>query len=281
MSFMVSRFIPRVLSCLLCLLALTFVLQPAAALAQEMPDGEVGCSCHSAETEAWQQSPHALAAQHDSSLPLATCEDCHGSYVRGHPEEGVMSLSASVDKCQTCHTSTFEQWDVSVHAQAGVQCTGCHLSHSQTLRLSDETLCQSCHREDVNDSFHLTHQVSDVACISCHPAPSANSDEEIPAPNHDFVGISGDKCIECHSESIGQERIDIKLSVGEMSPVELVTLANRVPDLTTKLRNAEVVERSMAATSVMALGLGTGMGGVLGVIFVIAIGLVIQRRAKS
>jgi formate-dependent nitrite reductase cytochrome c552 subunit len=75
---------------------------------------------------------------------LVTFEDCHGPYVEDHPKTGTMQLTVDSAICETCHTTTFDQWAGSLHAQSGVQCIGCHLSHSQTFRLTDEALCGTC-----------------------------------------------------------------------------------------------------------------------------------------
>jgi hypothetical protein len=267
---------------------LLIVLLPGLALAQADPDQE-GCGCHSAETEAWQHSPHALAAIGNDNLPFATCEDCHGSYVRGHPDDGTMALTVDSKVCRDCHDGTFGQWDESVHAEAGVQCIGCHLPHSQTLRLSDQDLCNSCHREALNDNFHIAHDYSDVSCISCHPAPqtepqiteAATGDilVKIPAPNHDFVTVSANSCVECHSQEIGQNSTFESVRY-EMAPVKLVEMAERVPVLTAELKAAEQEKGTLAATSVVSLGLGIGTGGVLGILFVLVVGFVAQRRSK-
>jgi hypothetical protein len=219
---------------------------------------------------------------------MATCEDCHGPYVRGHPDDGVMALTVDSDVCDTCHAGTFDQWEGSVHAQAGVQCISCHLSHSQTLRLSDETLCLSCHRDSVGDNFHLAHQLSDVTCTNCHPAPStdpsvgtAAAGATIPAPDHDFVGIAGDSCVDCHRQFIGKEQVTTTLAASDMEPVKLVALASSVPELTAKVKTLETEELALATTSVTALGLGTGVGGVLGIVFVLAVGYVMQQRRSD
>ena len=128
--------------------------------------------CHQAEVQDWQTSPHAGAMTsmdpaaltqcqenqgtdctclscHTSSFdPTAqtvphegvTCEACHGKFVEGHPENGEMKLSVDSSVCSECHTETHNSWENTAHAQAGVQCIGCHRSHTQNLRLDDEAL---------------------------------------------------------------------------------------------------------------------------------------------
>jgi hypothetical protein len=271
------------------LLACLWLAQPTLLWAQDAPQGETGCSCHSAETEVFAQSPHALAGSEHSGLPGVTCEDCHGPYVRGHPDDGVMALTVDSDVCSACHTTTFDQWQHSVHAESGVQCIGCHMSHSQTLRLSDEKLCLSCHRDATADSFHFSHRLGEIGCTDCHLAPagpttvqslSAETVVTIPAPNHDFVHVSGDTCLYCHRGNIGNAPVATSLNTSEMTPVKLVAMADRVPELTAKLETAEKENHSLATISLLALAVGIGVGGVMGMIFVLVVGYVTQRRAK-
>ena len=103
-------------SCLVLLLSL--LLPTALWAAPPIPAGAEKCAkCHTQETDAWQNSPHAKAG-----MPGATCEGCHGPYVEGHPEAGTMQLTVDSSICQDCHNSTYAQWQNSTHAQAGVQC---------------------------------------------------------------------------------------------------------------------------------------------------------------
>ncbi len=282
--------------CLLCaagLLACLALALPTTAWAQVEPQNEEGCGCHSAETEAWEQSPHGQPGV--DGLPAATCEGCHGPYVRSHPDDGVMALSVDSDTCVACHADTANQWQGSMHAAAGVQCIGCHLSHSQTLRLSDETLCLSCHRDDVESGFHLAHRLGDVACTDCHLSPpdeasvaktmSGATVVTIAAPNHDFAAISGDKCVDCHAQRLdGDQAINssVKMLVSsDGANPDGVNAANTAPQLTAKLKTVESEKRSLVATSVMALGLGIGIGGVMGMILVLAAGYITQKRSST
>ena len=144
-------------------------------------------------------------------------------------------------------------------------------------------------REALNDNFHIAHEYSDVSCISCHPAPQTEPEiteattgdilVTIPAPNHDFVTVSANSCVDCHSQEIGQNATiqNVRYNV---APVELVEIAERVPVLTAELKAAERENGTLAATSVVSLGLGIGTGGVLGILFVLVIGFVAQRRSK-
>lgn len=257
---------------------------PAQVSAQAEIDEE-GCGCHTVETMAWQDSPHAEAALQSGGLPAPTCEGCHGEYVRGHPDEGLMRLTVDSSVCSDCHSDTFDQWQHSMHAQENVQCIGCHLSHSQTLRLTDEKLCVSCHEESQEDVFHSAHGSADVSCTDCHVTPASKANFTIDltsgrvqvsqSPTHDFSEVAASSCVDCHAANIRGDK------VGEDTDgavTELMTIANRVPELSTRLKEAEKENRTLATVSYVALGLGIGVGAVMGMVLVLAVGYVAQRK---
>ena len=215
----------------------------------------------------------------------ATCEDCHGPYVEDHPEAGVMQLTIDSSACKKCHASTFKQWQESIHAQNGVQCIGCHLSHSQSFRVSDDKLCASCHRERLDTA----HGQADVSCIDCHLSPT-NSHQEvslvssrggegetsIPAPDHDFTAVMSKDCVNCHGQEVHRE----DLQVANVRSVSNVSCEPE-PELIAKLENAEQTNQSLMTMTPVSLGLGIGIGGMLGVIFMLVIGYINQGITKQ
>jgi hypothetical protein len=155
------------LSC--CLIGLLSLVLSNSTLAAppDMGGAEKCTECHEQEVDAWQDSPHARASAESGGLG-ATCEACHGRYVEDHPETEVMRLTVDSSMCKECHTNTFQEWTDSSHARAGVQCIGCHLSHSQAFRLTDDALCGSCHQDRAGNFDETCHGVADVACTDCH-----------------------------------------------------------------------------------------------------------------
>jgi len=256
----------------LCLL----LLNTAVASAQDtMPENEAGCGCHSLERETWEMSPHATLL--DNGQPAAACETCHGAYVRGHPEEGLVTIKTDSSACIECHDTTAAQWEGTIHAEAGVQCIGCHVAHSQNLRLEEEQLCRSCHHESLDDPLHTAHWLADATCTSCHLS------EEVPAHNvalastdpalgfvstpvHDFITVSAAKCLDCHREQVttGQPA-----NASYTTRQELLTTAAEAPILRTRLQEAENSERTLALLSPLTLGFGMSLGGILGIAFVL------------
>jgi hypothetical protein len=297
-----------------------FALFSAAALAdaptplQEDP-GQCAL-CHQEEVQDWQASPHAGAMSamdpaalaecreneganctcltcHNSSFdPSAqkvphegvTCEACHGQFVEGHPENGEMKLSVDSLVCSECHTDTHQSWETTAHAKAGVQCIGCHRSHTQNLRLDDEVLCKSCHRDRLEDSGHAAHLTTGVSCIDCHtsPATMTSADGQL-VSSHTFA-VAKDSCASCHGETFheGQSMAGQAAALGAAVEPALgqATTAGETP--------AEVVadqanRRWLQGATALSFGLGIGFGAMVGVVFVLVIGLIIQRpwRTKS
>lgn len=261
------------------LLAALFALALAApVLAEEplSPEDEKSCSCHSAEKETWQMSPHAeLMAD---GQPAATCERCHGAYVRGHPDEGTIRLETDASVCSDCHEKTTGEWENTIHAEAGIQCTSCHVSHSQDLRLAEEMLCESCHRDAVQDSLHVAHWLGDAGCTSCHVdepshAPAQGIASSDPAamlmgtPRHDFVAVSTGKCLDCHADAVtngGEPKGKYAVRT------TLLKTAAEAPVLRSALAAAEQNNRTLALLNPVSLGFGISIGGLLGIVFMLA-----------
>jgi formate-dependent nitrite reductase cytochrome c552 subunit len=257
------RWLP--LSCLALLLCL---LLPAIVLADSPPCAK----CHEDETVAWQDSPHA-----DAAAGAVTCEDCHGAYVKDHPETGIMQLGVDSASCQKCHSETHQQWQASSHGQANVQCISCHLSHSQQFRLTDEALCQSCHHTQLNDFAHNTHAGADLTCTDCHlstPPPDAADPASAAetAPNHSFE-VTSQACIDCHEQEASQAAFR---PVNRPNPPD----EQRLTVLTGKLDSIEQSNQWLKGLSVAGLGLGLGIGGMLGIVFVMIAGRFSQGRVK-
>jgi len=262
---------------------------PSITLADPpQPTGVDKCAkCHEEETEAWQNSVHAKSVTVADDLPGATCEACHGQDTGDHPDNDSMSLRVDSSMCGDCHTSTFNQWEDSRHAQAGVQCIGCHMSHSQVLRLTDEALCAACHHDQTRDDFHAAHAIAETACTDCHLSTATHDTLDgtkavagpSPAPNHDFADISADKCVGCHRSDI-RTQSSSDLAVEWVTRAELIARADREPNLATELERVQQSNRTLQIMAPVSLGLGLGIGAMLGIIFILVISRLSQRRQK-
>lgn len=261
----------------------------APTLDEEEAETKPCSSCHSIEAETWQRSQHANQI---TGSPAASCTDCHGAYVRGHPESGVMELLVDSSNCGTCHDDTYDQWTHSLHASEGVQCISCHNSHDQELRLTDEKLCSSCHQEAVDDSLHVAHWENDVACTNCHLTDSPTHSSvasSVPfmavtmAPSHDFVTVSATMCLECHRNDVlddeGSGNDGVSANGNEVAVKLTAPAANSSPVLTSKLASAEKSNQFLTMLSTINLGFGIGIGGILGMLFVL-VGAAINKRGE-
>lgn len=307
---------------LLCgsLVALLILGLSASALAgppEPQYKGPEQCAaCHQPEMEAWQNSAHAQAMTaleqahelscaegdeqcsdclrcHTTDFDAAagtfayggvTCEACHGPYVEGHPQAGVMQLTVDSSVCQDCHADTFQQWETSSHGEAGVQCIGCHLSHSQEFRLTDEALCGSCHGDRLDDFAHTAHSTAGVGCVDCHASsapPAEVAGETVVravAPSHSFI-VSSEACVGCHGESIHEEAW--RAPEDPARNVRLLAMAESAPELAARLKTVEKTNKSLETMTFVSLGLGIGIGGMMGIVFMLVVGYIIQGRAKK
>ncbi len=269
--------------------------------------------CHTQEAESWSGSAHAFALDSaEESLRVAcsseksfmdctclechttgyqeetgtfthsgvTCEACHGPYSDDHPQNGAMFLAGDSIMCQNCHANTHREWQNSPHGQANVQCIGCHQVHSQDLRLENVSLCESCHREQHGDDVvHTVHSSVGIACADCHlPSvqaahPAAELDVFVSrelAANHGFDTPAAGTCVNCHAQN------------SSMHPaVDAAAASDRADRLALEFHETQKGARTWQTLSFVTLGAGLGMGGMLGAVFVLAVGFVYRGRSRS
>ncbi|GAB4402407.1 MAG: hypothetical protein Kow00123_12720 [Anaerolineales bacterium] len=284
-----------------CILALVVLMAfSSAALAQGPAPTYKGpdqcAACHSAEARAWQNSTHAKATSavppdadraclrcHTTAFDASEgtcaykdveCEACHGPYVEGHPRSTVMKLPADSSACQECHAKTYEQWQATPHAALNVQCIGCHDAHSQSLRLPADQLCTSCHRAKLDSFPHSEHNSLGIECTVCHVPLNHSGQAGVVlastgggnAPNHTFTPPA-EACVGCHAQGT------VPMTAGETQPDPAKVLADQ-------LEAAERENTSLRNLAIVTLGVGLGIGGVLGVVAILLIGYIAQRRGK-
>jgi hypothetical protein len=63
--------------------------------------------------------------------------------------------------------------------------------------------------------------------------------------------------------------------------VRLLAMADRAPELVAELEAAEQTNQSLRVMTLVSLGLGIGIGGMMGIVFMLVIGYVAQGRAKQ
>ena len=296
------------------------IAAPAALADQPSPVDPQTCAlCHQSEVRDWSTSPHAGAfhalsghesmscpegsdadcdclschtSGFDGATPVpftngVTCEACHGPLVTGHPETGEMPLDVDSSVCSTCHADTHAEWETTPHGEAGVQCIGCHRSHTQDLRLEDQVLCESCHAERLKDSGHVAHAQAEVSCIDCHTSPAATAafalaGDSMPSPSHLF-SVDTASCESCHGERFHDvttgDTIADQTWNATLSGAASQTMAREIAAAETV---AEASNRQwLQSATLISFGLGIGVGGALGIIFVLIAGFLLQRVGRS
>ena len=248
---------------------------------------EEGCGCHAPEKSAWEMSTHGQIKTNGE--PVAACETCHGVYTRGHPERDMLPLDTDSSVCIDCHETTAHEWEGTIHATAGVQCIGCHVAHSQDLRLGNQAQCESCHREAVQDPLHTAHWLGDVPCTHCHMAGQSTTGGQlasadfsvalVSAPSHDFVTVSAKNCLDCHATEV-QRGVSAE-PADYIKRLDVIQAAAEAPVLRADLAAAQQTTRMTALFVPMSLGFGVSIGGVFGIAFVmVAAGWSRRRGGK-
>jgi len=203
---------------------------------------------------------HATGYNPNTGMPIAegvTCESCHGTYKEGHPQTDMMPVDPAAERCGVCHTTTYQEWQLSGHGQRGVKCASCHAVHSQGLLFATSTaLCATCHGDRAEDYAHATHAQHGVMCADCHmyrppDGPMAGGS----APTGHLFSVESQACTQCHTrDSIHSRRQEFALP-GEAN----VSLLQRISVL-----EAQVGEMRADARRNLILGsIGGALGGLL------------------
>lgn len=248
-------------------------------------------ACHKAAYQEWKESDHAHSMSSPAFIEALSragnptyCRTCHATGydpVQGIVEyEGVSCLAchdrsehgtvnASSEVCGQCHSGThapdYDQWLVSDHASANVQCSACHQGHSAELRMGDSTkLCQSCHSDMSGTSVHGQ---ADIACTECHMHAGETVLDSLSGTKsgagHTFT-IPPEVCASCHGMT---HSLDPKNTVGtSVSGDALSSLT--IEDLS-----------DLEARAERNLNLGLTGGGIGGLALGILIPWVLYRRS--
>jgi len=216
---------------------------------------------------------HATGYNPNTGMPVAegvTCESCHGTYRTGHPQTDMMPVDPAAERCGVCHTSTYQEWQLSGHSQRGIKCASCHAVHSQGLRFPTSTaLCAACHGDRAEDFAHAAHAQHGVTCADCHMyRPPQESLSGGTSPTGHFFGVTSEACTQCHTRDTIHSRRQEFAPATEAS----VALLQRLSALE---KQVEDLQGSVARN--LALGLiGGALGGLL--VGVLVTMLLLRRR---
>jgi predicted CXXCH cytochrome family protein len=204
-----------------------------------------------------------------------TCESCHGPLQPGHPAQ-VQPVQPDANLCAQCHKTTKDEWQASVHSQAGIQCQDCHNPHSQTRKAESVTaLCTNCHK-DRGDSFtHGTHANAGLECSNCHMYSSPRDNDPIDGlvPTGHTFSVGSDACIGCHQDTVHSRNEIVKLTgeVAELQNEDLGTLQQQKVALEDKVATLET-------RSTVRLYTGLAQGAIVGLIMGGAAAWIVSKR---
>jgi predicted CXXCH cytochrome family protein len=198
--------------------------------------------------------------------PGVTCAACHGVTPAEHPPDPVL-VDPGVRVCADCHTTTFTEWEHSLHGEQQLACTTCHTPHNQALRFETaDALCLNCHDEARDDYAHITH--TEQACVDCHWYRAAGETEHIMTGNLMPTGhdnrVETRTCVDCHA--------NLALENGEITAVAssdthpFLEAQLRIEELEAEVQTAKAQGENQAAVQLIqglllggvAMGLGYG-----------------------
>ncbi len=202
----------------------------AAGVPSHPVENPTDCAeCHKDEYRQWQTSPHANASLVTAFLnEWATrgrpsyCMSCHASgydprtqdyvfegvvcsnchYVTGSTEHppGPVEIATDSAVCGQCHSGehapTYDEWLVSSHASAGIDCADCHTPHNNGLILDNvNSTCESCHEEAKTDDIHMGESMN---CVDCHMVKREQQNGVFTAATGHSMLIDPGICADCH-----------------------------------------------------------------------------------
>jgi len=110
------------------------------------PDYSLCSTCHKTTTDEWR------ASQHGQAGPPIQCQACHNPHSQSPIAATVTEL------CSNCHKERGTSFTHSTHANAGLECSNCHMYTSPRTQDPIEGLIPTGH----------TFSVGSEACVGCH-----------------------------------------------------------------------------------------------------------------
>lgn len=153
-------------------------------------------------------------------------ENSGGEWLKEHPQLLIANYAAlsdikhhphhslSYDEKAKTHPHIVEEWSVSAHAKAGVNCGGCHVgSENQWMDKPPVENCESCHQKETEHFYggkhgmRLAHGLSPMTPAQARlPFKEGASNEELTCNSchgsHDYnrVEASYSSCLSCHND---------------------------------------------------------------------------------
>ncbi len=252
-------------------------------------------NCHQKEYQMWVTSPHSQASLNDvfrkeyaAEGRPSFCMGCHssgydpksGAYVyegvvcttchytennAKHPTAPfkIAKESAACGRCHSgAHAPTYDEWLISKHSAAKIDCVDCHTPHNNGLRMDDiNATCSNCHKTAITDKVHMG---ANTSCVDCHMKKEVSENGIFAVKTGHSMQIDPATCSNCHG--------DIHKLQPKTTVVDNPEDKSKIQDL-----QSEVSDLQVSAQENMATGLA---GGAIGVMFVAGLGLAILRRRR-
>lgn len=260
-------------------MGITQAAVPASAQVRQV-ENPVDCAeCHEQEYSTWQGSPHANASLNNTFLQQfaadgrpsfcmschasgfdprteeylfegVTCSNCHYVTSSAQHPPGPVEVASDSAVCGQCHSGahapSYDEWLVSSHSAAGIDCADCHTPHENGLLLGDvNATCGSCHEEALVDEIHMGE---DMTCVDCHMTQRVTREGVLVTELRHTLGIDPGICAECHGNTHLLSFGDTRLSDQERSELEtLQAEVDRLQDRATQNLNSGVVGGAIGA----------------------------------
>lgn len=267
---------------------------PASAAVRPVENPTECAECHEAEFRIWQTSPHANASLNENFLQMYAadgrpnyCMSCHASGYDPRTQEyefegvvcsnchfvtsdaphppGPVEVADASEVCGTCHSGahapTYDEWLVSSHSTAGIDCADCHTPHDNGLVLEDvNTTCGSCHEEALVDEIHMGE---DMNCVDCHMSRRVSENGVQMVQTGHTMGIDPAICANCHGNTHLLSSGGPRLSDEEASQVALL--------------EKEVMQLQTTASQNLNSGI---VGGAIGALVLVIVVFVVIRLGR-
>jgi predicted CXXCH cytochrome family protein len=192
------------------------------------------------------------------------CSSCHKLTTEAEHPPAPVDIGDASTVCGQCHSGahapTYDEWLVSDHKKAGVDCVDCHTPHNNgLLRGEVNATCADCHQETLVDEVHMNQEMT---CVDCHMNRRTTENGIHVVSTGHTMSIDPAVCSECHG------------NIHELSVKE----SHRPAEETSQIENLETKVTDLAKQAEDNRNSGI-IGGALGMlILVIALALVMRLR---
>ena len=257
--------------------------------------------CHQEQHANWISSPHANSSLNDrfrkeyaklnqpsycmschaSGYDIATnkyvfegvvCSTCHYTENDAKHPPAPFKIANQSEACGACHSGahapTYDEWLVSAHNAAKIDCVDCHTPHDNGFVTGDiNTTCGNCHKDSLKDKVHMGKDATtgkDFTCVDCHMTQKRDESGVFAVKTGHSMAVEPSTCATCHGDI---HTLQLRANDGS-TPVPAADVENLQAQLATLQDTAQV-------------NWATGIaGGSVGMLFIIGLSALILRRRR-